>query len=291
MTGDDEGGDGVPTRRERTLRVIKGAKAGTPGRPVRRRIVTRPAPAPGGGIEEVLERLDREPVEDPLEAGDLTVAGDPAEVEDLPGPDAADDADGPASTGGAAAAGRSPADDNQPADDTGQPADDPGDAGPGRRRALAGLLVVLLAAALAGAGVYGHRWYVARITEQARQGALAAARQASVNFVSVSAASVDRDLQRITAGATGEFRDEFSRGQAQVRTAVVENKVDSKGTVLRAGLVSGDRRRAVALVAVDATVKNVKAPQGRPSHYRIQLDLVRDRDSGDWLVAKLQFVG
>ncbi|MFC0509089.1 hypothetical protein [Micromonospora costi] len=303
MTGDDEGGDGVPTRRERTLRVIKGAKAGTPGRPVRRRIVTRPAPAPDGGIEEVLERLDREPVEDPLEAGDLTVVGDPAEVEDLPGPDEADDADGPASTGGATAAGRSPTDDDpgQPADDTTQPADDPGqpaddrgnpeDAGPGRRRALAGLLVVLLAAALAGAGVYGHRWYVARSTEQARQGALAAARQASVNFVSVSAASVDRDLQRITAGATGEFRDEFSRGQAQVRTAVVENKVDSKGTVLRAGLVSGDRRRAVALVAVDATVKNVKAPQGRPSHYRIQLDLVRDRDSGDWLVAKLQFVG
>ena len=50
--------------------------------------------------------------------------------------------------------------------------------------------------------------------------------------------------------------------------------------MLRAGLVSGDRRRAVVLVAVDATVKNVKAPDGRPSHYRIQVDLVRDRDSG-----------
>jgi Mce-associated membrane protein len=61
--------------------------------------------------------------------------------------------------------------------------------------------------------------------------------------------------------------------------------------VLRAGLVSGDRRHAVVLVAVDATVRNVKAPDGRPSHYRIQLDLVRDRDSGDWLVTKLQFVG
>ncbi|MGK5739470.1 hypothetical protein [Micromonospora sp. URMC 103] len=264
----------MPTRRERTLRVIKGAKAGVPGRPVRRRIVSRPAPTAGGGIEEVLERLDREPVEDPLEAGDLTVVGDPAEVEDTPDPD--EDA--------------SPSDDRDATVTVAPPAGDRA-SGPGRRRALIVALVLLLAAALAGAGVYGHRWYVARATEQARQDALAAARQASVNFVSVSAASVDRDLQRITAGATGEFRDEFTRGQAQVRTAVVENKVDSEGTVLRAGLVSGDRRRAVALVAVDATVKNVKAPQGRPSHYRIQLDLVRDDDSGDWLVAKLQFVG
>ncbi|MEH0826825.1 hypothetical protein, partial [Micromonospora sp. CPCC 205714] len=166
-----------------------------------------------------------------------------------------------------------------------------GDGPAGRRRALVGLLVVLLAAALAAAGTTGHQWYVDRATDQARQQAVAAAKQASVNFVSVSAASVDRDTQRITDGATGDFKEEFVRGQSQVRTAVVENKVESSGSVLRAGLVSGDRRRAVVLVAVDATVKNVKAPQGRLSHYRIQLDMVHDRDSDRWLVARLQFVG
>ena len=85
-----------------------------------------------------------------------------------------------------------------------------------------------------------------------------------VNFVSISAASVDRDLQRIAAGATGDFKDEFTRGQPQVRAAVVENKVDSRGSVLRAGLVSGDRRTAVVLVAVDATVKNAQGA-GRPA--------------------------
>ncbi|WP_189197010.1 hypothetical protein [Micromonospora fulviviridis] len=261
----------VPSRRNTTLKVIKGAKAGGPT-PPRRRLVTRAVPAPAEPIERVLERLDREPVEDPTEAGDLTVVGDPAEVEDLPDPhresaeaDAADEPDAAAES--------------------------VGDVPRGRARALTALLVMLLAAALAGAGVQGHRWYVDRATEQARGAAVAAARQAAVNFVSVSAASVDRDLSRITAGATGDFKDEFTRGQAQVRAAVVENKVQSQGTVLRAGIVSGDRRRAVVLVAVDATVRNVKAPDGRPSHYRIQLDLVRDRDSGDWLVTKLQFVG
>lgn len=155
----------------------------------------------------------------------------------------------------------------------------------------AALLLVLLVAALAAAGVFGQRWYAARTLDAAHQQALAAAKQTTVNFVSVSASSVDRDLQRITAGATGEFKDEFVRGQAQVRAAVVENKVESSGSVLRAALVSGDRRTATVLVAVDATVKNVKAPEGRPSHYRIQVDVTRDPDTGRWLVNRLQFVG
>ncbi|GAA3298716.1 hypothetical protein Dvina_12095 [Dactylosporangium vinaceum] len=153
------------------------------------------------------------------------------------------------------------------------------------------LLALLVCAAVAAAAAAGQRWYAGRALDQAQQQALAAARQTTVDFVSVSAGSVDRDLQRIVAGATGDFRDEFTRGQAQVRAAVVENNVDSKGTVLRAALVSGDRHSAVVLVAVDATVKNAKAPEGRASHYRIQVDMARDRDSGRWLVAKLQFVG
>ncbi|WP_281901817.1 hypothetical protein [Phytohabitans aurantiacus] len=150
---------------------------------------------------------------------------------------------------------------------------------------------VALALALAAAILSGYQWYQDRALDDAHQRALAAAKQTSVNFVSVSASSVDRDLQRIVAGATGDFKDEFTRGQAQVRTAVVENKVESRGTVLRAGLVSGDRRSAVVLVAIDATVKNVKTPDGRASHYRIQVDVTRDGKSGAWLVSKLQFVG
>jgi Mce-associated membrane protein len=162
---------------------------------------------------------------------------------------------------------------------------------PARRpsRRLTVVLIVVLVAALVGLVVAGRMWYQQQRLQDARQGALAAARQTTVDFVSISAETVDRDLQRIAAGATGEFKDEFTRGLPQVRAAVVENKVSSTGTVLRAAVVSADLDSAVVLVAMDASVKNVGAPEGRLSHYRIQVDVVLD--GGRWLVSRLQFVG
>ncbi len=158
-----------------------------------------------------------------------------------------------------------------------------------RWRIAAWLLLVLLLGALTAAGVFGWQRFDQQQTEAARQQALAAARQDTVDFVSISAATVDRDLQRISDHATGEFKDEFTQDKAQVRAAVLENKVDSRGSALRAAIVSASRRTAIVLVAVDATVKNTNAPDGRLSHYRIQVTMANQ--SGRWLISQLTFVG
>jgi Mce-associated membrane protein len=266
-----------------------------------RRTVTRRVPEARDPVESILQRLDREPAAPDPEPADAP-ATDAAPADTAPTDATADDThatDAPgidADSSGVQAAPTPSADASErrvgrwirlgrrPRPPAGRPA-------PGRWPAATVGLAAVLVVALAGAGFLGYQWYQDRAVEQARAHALAAARQTTVNFVSVSASSVDSDLQRITAGAAGEFKEEFTRGQAQVRAAVIENKVESTGTVLRAALVSGDRRAAVALVAVDATVKNVHAPDGRAAHYRIQVDLTRDRDSGAWLVSRLQFVG
>jgi Mce-associated membrane protein len=254
----------MPTPEERTLKLIKGGRPGRASRTVPRRVITPRMPTRVTPVEDLLRTLDEQPVQ---------VDGtEPSEV--LPPPDLAESTELPEPTDRAAGG-------------TGAPAVRP----PARRRLLMGLLVVALVVALTAAGFFGHRWQNDRSQQAAREAALAAAKQTTVNFVSVSAATVDRDLQRISAGATGEFKEQFTRGQPQVRKAIVENRVESRGMVLRAGLVSADRRSAVVLVAVDATVKNVKAPEGRVSHYRIQVDLTRDAESGAWLVSRLQFVG
>jgi Mce-associated membrane protein len=237
----------------RTLKLVKGG-APEAGAERRRRAVRR-TPAPRDPIEEVLAHLDEEPAGEPSR----TVRRRVTTRTQRPVP-------------------------------------------PPRRRARqrppwtrpswpTAALAVVTCAAVVAAVLLGLCWYDDRTLNRAHEQALAAAKQTTVNFVSVSASSVDRDLQRIVDGATGDFRDEFTRGESQVRAAIVENKVDSHGSVLRAALVSGDRRSAVVLVAIDATVKNAKTPDGRASHYRIQVDVSRDPGSGRWLVSRLQFVG
>lgn len=160
---------------------------------------------------------------------------------------------------------------------------------PARPRLTVWTAIVVIVCALTAAAVQGWQWDRQRQLEAATQQALAAARQTTVNFVTISAASVDRDLQRVADGATGDFKDEFTRSMPQVRAAVVQNKVDSQGTVLRAAVVSADRTSAVVLVAVDATVRNVNAPDGRLAHYRIRVNLALVGTA--WLVSTLEFVG
>ena len=160
---------------------------------------------------------------------------------------------------------------------------------PGCRRLTIWAAMAVIVCALTAAAVQGWQWDRQRQLEAARQLALAAARQTTVNFVTISAVTVDRDLQRVADGATGDFKDEFTRSMPQVRAAVVENKVDSQGTVLRAAIVSADRSSAVVLVAVDATVRNINAPDGRLAHYRIRVTLAMAGNA--WLVSRLEFVG
>lgn len=152
----------------------------------------------------------------------------------------------------------------------------------------AGVLAVLLVGGLALGTVFGLDAYHKRQDDTARNGALSAAKTTVSNFMSVSASSVDRDLKRTLSGATGDFKREYQNGMAQTKAAVVENKVDSKARVLWAGVVTSKDKSATVLVAMDATVKNTNAPDGRRAHYRVQVTMAEQ--DGRWLVSKLDFV-
>jgi Mce-associated membrane protein len=234
------------------------------------------------GIRRSVMPDDADPVDDaePLGAADVPV--EPAEAADA---DSSDDA-GPADT-----VTRRPVQPTRPVRATTRshrrtPVDRTRPTG---RRVTAWVASIVVVCALGTAAMQGWQYNDQRRLEEARQQALAAARQTTVNFVTISAATVDRDLHRVADGATGDFKDEFTQAMPQVRAAVVENKVDSRGTVLRAAVVSSDRSSAVVLVAVDATVRNINAPTGHLAHYRIRVNLAMV--NGVWLVSTLEFVG
>jgi Mce-associated membrane protein len=157
------------------------------------------------------------------------------------------------------------------------------------RNLLAVAMAVLVLGAVVVGGFAGRRLLDARHDQAAGDDAVAAASQLAVNFTTLDYQSFDRDSGRVLAGATGQFRAEFSGQSAELKKLVTANKAVSKGKVLSAGLVSHDSDSARVLLVVDADVTNSSATTPVPRHYRMQVDL--SRAGTRWLANQLQFVG
>ena len=149
------------------------------------------------------------------------------------------------------------------------------------------VLVVLLVAAVA--------WFAASIKSHvddrdalaaARDGAVTAARQEIINLDTLNHATIDRDLARVVEGATGTFKEQFTRAKADLKSLIVQRKSTSNGTILSAGVVRADTNTATVLVAVDRTVTDSTDPSGAVAHDRWRVDL--EKHGGRWLVADLQ---
>lgn len=160
--------------------------------------------------------------------------------------------------------------------------------GPAGRVVLA-MLALVVVVALVATGALAPKISAAGARDDQRDEVLHAARQQTVNFTTLDYRHLDRDLGRVLAGSTGDFRKQFQAGTKNLTQLVTANKAVSKGEVLEAGLVSSDNDSARVLVVADSDVVNAANPKGEKRHYRIQLDLVRQQDS--WLVSDLTFVG
>jgi Mce-associated membrane protein len=151
------------------------------------------------------------------------------------------------------------------------------------------LAAVVLVAALALAATLGREAWTAHRTEQARAEAVAAARQLAVNFVTVDHRTVDRDISRVRAGATGTFLESYTSSVEELKKVLVQNKTVSRAERTEAALVSGDLDSAVVLVGVVAPTQNASVPDGEKKTYRMRLQLRKVSDA--WKVENLEFVG
>lgn len=168
------------------------------------------------------------------------------------------------------------------------------------RRGLAAAIAVLVVAAVAFAvvgGVFAFKVHAAEQEEARRQAILHAASQEAVNLMSLSYKTLDRDVQRILDGATGQLKQQFASREQQLKQIVPQVKAVTTGEVLGAGLVSADHDSAQVLLVVDQTVKNgsgsssaesSSGDQGVLKHYRMSMTL--QHKDGRWLVSQLEFL-
>lgn len=118
--------------------------------------------------------------------------------------------------------------------------------------------------------------------QQARQAAIAYAR----TLTSIDSNNVDENFKQVLDGATGEFKDMYTRSSVQLRQLLIDNKATAHSTVIDSAIQSTSKNRVVVLLMVDQTVTNTDHPDPRVDRSRMKITM--DKVDGRWLASKVE---
>ena len=155
--------------------------------------------------------------------------------------------------------------------------------------ALAAVTVVLVAGAVVVASVRRSDQHSgATQLTGSENAAVAAARQEMINIQTYRLKSFDADFQAALSGLTSAKRVQWQASEAQLKSSLTSQKIDSVGTVAGAGLISLSKDTALVAVAsdtsrVDAKGKSTLAQQNR---FQVTMKLV----GGKWLMDDFEAV-
>ena len=153
-----------------------------------------------------------------------------------------------------------------------------------------GLLVPVLigasVAALAGAGFFGWKFWQQHQLDQAREAAQRTAVSYAQVLTSVDSNNVDDNFKQVLDGATGEFKDMYSKSSVELRQLLIENKATAHGVVVESAVQEASKDRAVVLLFIDQSVANTKLPDPRIDRSRMKMTL--EKVDGSWRASKVE---
>lgn len=146
--------------------------------------------------------------------------------------------------------------------------------------------VAAFAGLLAGAGVLGWQVWQARQIDHAGQEAERTAVSYAQVLTSIDSNNVDENFQQVLDGATGDFKDMYSKSSVELRQLLIENKATAHGVVIDSAVQSVSKDRAVILLFVDQAVANTKLPDPRIDRSRMKMTL--EKVDGRWRASKVE---
>ncbi len=148
------------------------------------------------------------------------------------------------------------------------------------------LAVALLVAAFAGIGTVRTDRVAAALPDW--QPYIEAGKATALALTTVDYRTVDRDVQRILDGATGQFYDSFKGRSAGFTQVVLDAKSTSTSTVSDAKLESHEDGRARVFVATDVTTTNAVGPDPPPRSWRLLITVEKVGES--YKASQVQFL-
>lgn len=148
------------------------------------------------------------------------------------------------------------------------------------------LVVAVYTGAFGLAGGLGWKLWDEHTVTRAGQ----AAQRTAVNYAqiltSIDSNQVDQNFSAVLDGATGEFKDTYTKASGQLRQLLVDNKATAHGAVVDSAIQSQGKTRVVVLLMVDQTVSNAVRPDGRVDRSRMRITM--DNVGGRWLASKVE---
>jgi Mce-associated membrane protein len=154
---------------------------------------------------------------------------------------------------------------------------------------LATLVGILVAVVLAGlVGWLSYRCQVSHRDAERRDLFIQVGKQGALNLTTINWQEADSDIQRILAGATGPFHDDFAQRSQPFVSVVKQAKSKSVGTITEAGLESQTPDAAQVLVAVSVKTSTADGPEQDPRAWRMRISVQKVGDQAK--VSKVEFV-
>lgn len=128
-------------------------------------------------------------------------------------------------------------------------------------------------------------WQQHRLASAAAAGQHAAVDYAQV-LTSIDSDKVDDNFDAVVNGATGEFKDTYTKASVQLRQLLIDNKATAQGTVVESAVQSKSRDKVVVLLMVNQSITNTTRPDPRVD--RIRMKMTMQRVDGHWLASKVE---
>jgi Mce-associated membrane protein len=157
---------------------------------------------------------------------------------------------------------------------------------PYQRYGRIALVIAMYACVFSLAGGLGWKLWDEHAVNQAGQ----AAQRTAVNYAqvltSIDSNQVDQNFSAVLDGATGEFKDTYTKSSVQLRQLLIDNKATAHGTVVDSAIQSATKDKVVVLLMVDQTVSNTVRPDGRDDRSRMKITM--EKVGGRWLASKVE---
>lgn len=160
-------------------------------------------------------------------------------------------------------------------------------------RWLTTLVVLLALAAGLGAALtwrtHGDRADAA--TRQERYGAVLVAAETEVTaFVNLRYDRAAESVDAVAAGATGDFREHYTRSSRRVIRALERSRSIMTGRVVWSGVSAISPTQATVIVATTGSVSNRRTHGAQePRAFRLRVSLAHE--GGRWWTSDIEFVG